>query len=142
MLDTYTIILPGHIIKTGRSASGTKPPLKQVPDHYRSQDILRVVQTSAHLSTTFASRYANRTAKSTCRSSAPAVASSRTCKIRCRDWSPVGLIGDICFMYRSLCYTSMVGRAGASQDAPVSDKAGKTNSVRSATSRLVSWVVV
>ncbi|WP_412175888.1 ash family protein [Enterobacter sp.] len=45
-------------------------------------------------------------------------------------------------MYRSLCYTSMVGRAGASKGAPVSDKAGKTNSVRSATSRLVSWVVV
>ncbi|QAR47903.1 hypothetical protein EQG67_20125 [Kosakonia cowanii] len=45
----------------------------------------------------------------------------------------------------SLCraygYASMAGRAGASQDAPVSSKAGKTNSVRSAAIRLVSWVV-
>ncbi|QKN83946.1 ash family protein [Scandinavium goeteborgense] len=33
------------------------------------------------------------------------------------------------FLCCSLCCTSMVGRAGASQDAPVSSKAGKTNSV-------------
>ncbi|EMJ4818524.1 ash family protein [Salmonella enterica subsp. enterica] len=34
------------------------------------------------------------------------------------------------FLCRSSGYISMVGRAEASQDAPVSSKAGKTNSVR------------
>ncbi|EHM40261.1 hypothetical protein HMPREF0454_03555 [Hafnia alvei ATCC 51873] len=34
------------------------------------------------------------------------------------------------FLCRSSGYISMVGRTGASQDAPVSSKAGKTNSVR------------
>ncbi|WP_404995593.1 hypothetical protein [Enterobacter bugandensis] len=30
---------------------------------------------------------------------------------------------------RALSYTSMVGQAGASQDAPVADEAGKANPV-------------
>ncbi|WP_318376622.1 ash family protein [Enterobacter sp.] len=37
------------------------------------------------------------------------------------------------FLCRSHGYTSMAGRAGASQDAPVSSMAGKANPVRSAT---------
>lgn len=46
------------------------------------------------------------------------------------------------FLCRAFGYTSMVGWAGASQDAPVSDKAGKANPVQSATRRLASPVVV
>ncbi|MBA7979399.1 ash family protein [Citrobacter freundii] len=34
------------------------------------------------------------------------------------------------FLCRTLRYTPMVDRAGASQDAPVSDEAGKANPVR------------
>ncbi|EBD0848694.1 hypothetical protein FHN97_05120 [Salmonella enterica] len=34
------------------------------------------------------------------------------------------------FLCRVLSYTSMAGRTGASQDAPVSNKAGNANSVR------------
>jgi len=46
------------------------------------------------------------------------------------------LIGDIKFLCRAFGYISMVGWAGASQDAPVSDEAGKTNSVQFTTRKI------
>ncbi|EDE5445526.1 hypothetical protein BXD15_00720 [Salmonella enterica subsp. enterica serovar Utah] len=56
------------------------------------------------------------------------------CKIRRRDWNPEILVAAQCafalFLCRAHGYASMVGRAGASRDAPVPTKAGSSNLVR------------
>ncbi|MCA6984875.1 ash family protein [Pectobacterium brasiliense] len=70
-----------------------------------------------------------------------ALSFTRTCKIRCRDWSPEILhrrhrTRPRLFLCRTHGYISMVGWAGAPQGAPVSDEAGKTNSVQSTTRKI------
>ncbi|ELZ3844226.1 ash family protein [Salmonella enterica] len=55
--------------------------------------------------------------------------------MRCRDWHPENCYRrhttrPRLFLCRASGYTSMVGRTGASQDAPVSCNAGNANPVR------------